>query len=169
MWSITNCQVGETAEKHIPTCGFYIINNDRSSCYELYNSTSDAFRFWMNSCVCGYDLDVESLNPTSFSSSLWFSPSFLPFTRFSCWTSSPPFSFRSPSSIYNILYFSQACFLLFSISMFISSGVPFCWVFLASSSWLLFFTSLSSPPSFHPSFSPLTLWPSAAQTDHRHH
>lgn len=159
MWSITNCQVGETAEKHIPTCGFYIINNDRSSCYELYNSTSDAFRFWTNSCVCGYNLDVELLNPTSFSSSLWFSPSFLPFTRFSCWTSSPPFSFRSPSSIYDL--YPSSKFLnpdssSFSISIFISSGVPL-WSVLPRPR--VFYFSLRSPP-LHPSIFPsLPLFP----------
>lgn len=147
------------AEKHIPTCGFYIINNDRSSCYELYNSTSDAFRFWTNSCVCGYNLDVELLNPTSFSSSLWFSPSFLPFTRFSCWTSSPPFSFRSPSSIYDL--YPSSKFLnpdssSFSISIFISSGVPL-WSVLPRPR--VFYFSLRSPP-LHPSIFPsLPLFP----------
>lgn len=63
VWSITNCQVGKKAEKH-SNLWFPIINNDRSSCYELYNGTSDAFRFWMNSCVCGSDLDIELVNST---------------------------------------------------------------------------------------------------------
>lgn len=63
VWSITNCQVGKKAEKH-SNLWFPIINNDRSSCYELYNGTSDAFRFWMNSCVCSSDLDIELVNST---------------------------------------------------------------------------------------------------------
>lgn len=79
---------------------------------------------------------------------------------FSCWTSSPPFSFCSPSSIY-VLYPSSK-FLnpdssSFSILIFISSGVPLCWSVLPRPR--VFYFSLHPPP-LHPAIFPsLPLFP----------
>lgn len=56
------CRVDKTFEKPLFQCA--VKNNDRSSCYELYSSTSDASRFWLYSSVCGEDLDVDLLSPT---------------------------------------------------------------------------------------------------------
>lgn len=56
------CRVDKKLEKPFFQCA--VKSNDRSSCYELYSSSSDASGFWLYSSVCGEDLDVDLLSPT---------------------------------------------------------------------------------------------------------
>lgn len=58
----TDCQVGKI--KRVPAW-FHIVNNERSRCCELFNSTSDAFGLWPKVASAAEILDACSVDPTS--------------------------------------------------------------------------------------------------------